>query len=114
MTDLISDFIWDEVCEDAYKTLDALSESNEGNWKKWMDGEEIYAEQLSEKTFIEVLMEDYPEIKNKDMAYEVFWNWKKGKKNNCKKLFLRCEVCNDIFTPTTSLNWCSYSCATGI
>jgi len=102
MTDLIEDFIWDEVCEDAYKTLDDLSESTD----------ETYPEQLSESTIIKILIEDYPEIKNEDMAHEVFSNWKKGKKNN--KLFVRCQICNEIFTPTTNFNWCSYSCATGI
>jgi hypothetical protein len=64
MTNLISDFVWDEVCKDAYETLDALQE----------DTNESYP------NVIKILMEDYPEIKNEDMAYEIFWNWKKGKK----------------------------------
>jgi len=63
MTNLISDFVWDEVCADAYGLLDALEQDAE----KYPD-------------IIKILMEEHPEIKNEDMAYEVFWNWKKGKK----------------------------------
>ena len=106
MTDLISDFVWDDVCEDAYGLLDALEEDTVVGGTRELKIDEKYPD------IIGMLMEEYPEIKNEDMAYQVFWNWKKGKKNN--KLFVRCQVCNEIFTPKTNFNWCSYSCATGI
>ena len=108
MTDLVEDFIWDEICQDAFDTLDCLLEEN--------------PTEINE--FVNVLKEEYD--LTKDQANQAFDNWWDARFNiwiptakiyeKDRAIFVRCEICNEIFVPETNFTverWCSYDCASG-